>query len=303
MTGTPFRRWLTPAAPAALAVVRLSAEVSVLQRLSDRSLPAVGAALVTWVRDCAGTPVDEAVLVRSQVETLDLMVHGGPGVRTALDACLDGHGFTGMAAGHGQSGQDMEGSAWTMLAQAASPSAVRWLLSHPGQAPGFNPDYLMRAPLVLITGPANAGKSTLLNAWCGHRRAVVSAVAGTTRDLVGAETLIEGWRIRLLDSAGLRTSTDVLEHAGQALAITARTWVDAVVVLSLDAEHLNQAHSHQPGDLLVHGMCDQRETLPAGLLWSAHGLPGRTRAQLLDVLGSAVLDQLGLPGRREADGG
>ena len=79
-------------------------------------------------------------------------------------------------------------------------------------------ELLYRPPFgVLITGPANAGKSSLLNAWCGHQRALVSDQAGTTRDLVAAETICHGWRLRLLDSAGLRAGADAIEAAGQAL--------------------------------------------------------------------------------------
>lgn len=69
-------------------------------------------------------------------------------------------------------------------------------------------------PLALV-GEANAGKSTLLNALIGDDRALVSDIAGTTRDTVEASlTLADGTLLRLVDTAGLRTTTDRVEQMG-----------------------------------------------------------------------------------------
>ncbi len=57
-------------------------------------------------------------------------------------------------------------------------------------------------PRVVITGPTNAGKSTLFNSLVGEEAAIVSAEAGTTRDLVSKEVCWEGVALRLVDSAG-----------------------------------------------------------------------------------------------------
>ncbi len=67
---------------------------------------------------------------------------------------------------------------------------------------------------VVIGGRPNAGKSTLLNALLGRDRAIVNEAPGTTRDEIEAEAEIEGLLYRFVDTAGLRTSADVVEQEG-----------------------------------------------------------------------------------------
>ena len=67
---------------------------------------------------------------------------------------------------------------------------------------------------VVIAGRPNAGKSSLLNAIAGYARSVVSEFPGTTRDAVSLEVALDGWPVRLTDTAGLRDSSDVLENEG-----------------------------------------------------------------------------------------
>jgi tRNA modification GTPase len=69
-----------------------------------------------------------------------------------------------------------------------------------------------------IVGPPNAGKSSLLNALLGEERAIVAAVAGTTRDVIEERFFIDGVAVRVLDTAGLRASDDVVERIGIARA-------------------------------------------------------------------------------------
>ncbi|MBR3590677.1 MAG: tRNA uridine-5-carboxymethylaminomethyl(34) synthesis GTPase MnmE [Alistipes sp.] len=67
---------------------------------------------------------------------------------------------------------------------------------------------------VAIVGEPNVGKSTLLNALIEEDRAMVSDIAGTTRDTIEASTIIDGIRFRFVDTAGLRTTDDTLEQMG-----------------------------------------------------------------------------------------
>jgi tRNA modification GTPase len=67
---------------------------------------------------------------------------------------------------------------------------------------------------VVIAGPPNAGKSSLLNALCGTDRAIVTAVPGTTRDLLREAIQIDGMPLHLIDTAGLRPSADPIEQEG-----------------------------------------------------------------------------------------
>jgi tRNA modification GTPase len=67
---------------------------------------------------------------------------------------------------------------------------------------------------VVIAGPPNAGKSSLLNALIGRDAAITSALPGTTRDLVEAPTAVDGTPFVFVDTAGLRDSEDEIESVG-----------------------------------------------------------------------------------------
>ncbi len=67
---------------------------------------------------------------------------------------------------------------------------------------------------VAIVGPPNAGKSSLLNALLGEERAIVSELAGTTRDTIEESIVIDSVLVRLVDTAGIRAHADRLEAAG-----------------------------------------------------------------------------------------
>ena len=73
---------------------------------------------------------------------------------------------------------------------------------------------LKSGALVVLAGPPNAGKSSLLNALLDENRAIVSDVPGTTRDSIEAWIDLDGWPIRLVDTAGLRESKDEVEVEG-----------------------------------------------------------------------------------------
>ncbi len=68
--------------------------------------------------------------------------------------------------------------------------------------------------VLTIAGLPNSGKSSLLNALLGHKRAIVSDIAGTTRDMVSESMEIDGVVVRLQDTAGLRSSQDSIEQMG-----------------------------------------------------------------------------------------
>lgn len=67
---------------------------------------------------------------------------------------------------------------------------------------------------VAIIGPPNAGKSTLLNALLNEEKAIVTAIAGTTRDVIEDVMVIEGIKFRFIDTAGIRHTSDVVESIG-----------------------------------------------------------------------------------------
>lgn len=85
-----------------------------------------------------------------------------------------------------------------------------------------------------ILGKPNAGKSTLLNALLGYDRAIVSPVAGTTRDTVEGEIELHGVRFRLVDTAGMRESADEIETEGVRRAEQAMRAADIILWLKED---------------------------------------------------------------------
>ena len=84
---------------------------------------------------------------------------------------------------------------------------------------------------VAIVGPANAGKSTLLNALLGEERAIVTDIPGTTRDTIEETLNINGILFRFIDTAGIRESSDTVEKIG--IERTFRKISEAEVVISL----------------------------------------------------------------------
>jgi tRNA modification GTPase len=88
--------------------------------------------------------------------------------------------------------------------------------------------------LVVLVGRPNAGKSSLFNALVGSSRAIVTEVAGTTRDLVSETVDISGFPVTLVDTAGIRDVVDPVEAEGVRRAHEARR-VAALTLLVLDA--------------------------------------------------------------------
>lgn len=123
---------------------------------------------------------------------------------------------------------------------------------------------------VVIAGQPNAGKSSLLNALAGAELAIVSAVAGTTRDRIAQTIQIEGVALHVIDTAGLRETGDEIEQLG-----VARAWreIDAAdVVLFLHDLTRGQPVAAHGGDLSSYQRADQAiaETLQQRL---APGVP------------------------------
>ncbi|MGY6562667.1 MAG: tRNA uridine-5-carboxymethylaminomethyl(34) synthesis GTPase MnmE [Luteibaculaceae bacterium] len=91
---------------------------------------------------------------------------------------------------------------------------------------------------VAILGKPNAGKSTLLNALLREERAIVSDIAGTTRDTIEDEMLLGGYRFRFIDTAGIRETEDTVENLGIERAF--KKGIEAsIVILVLDATQEN----------------------------------------------------------------
>lgn len=90
---------------------------------------------------------------------------------------------------------------------------------------------------VMIAGKPNVGKSSLLNTLLKEKRAIVTSVPGTTRDLIEEVVNIHGLPVKLLDTAGIRNPTDVVEQAGIDLAL-ARICSADLVLFVLDSSRV-----------------------------------------------------------------
>jgi tRNA modification GTPase len=125
---------------------------------------------------------------------------------------------------------------------------------------------------VAIAGKPNVGKSSLFNALLGAGRAIVTPIPGTTRDLVTETADVEGLRLELIDSAGIRQAVDEVEAEGVARARRAWAVADVVIVVldrslpldEVDEELLNE--TSVTNRLVVANKSD----LPAA--WQSHNL-------------------------------
>jgi tRNA modification GTPase len=84
---------------------------------------------------------------------------------------------------------------------------------------------------MLLCGRPNAGKSSLMNRLLGTNRAIVTDIAGTTRDVIEERMMLGGYSVILCDSAGITETTDLVEKIGVDLALDRVKWADLVCLL------------------------------------------------------------------------
>lgn len=91
----------------------------------------------------------------------------------------------------------------------------------------------------VIAGRPNAGKSTLLNTLLQEERAIVSEIAGTTRDTIEEALVIDGIVFRFIDTAGIREATDTIEHLGIAKTFE-KIRQSSIIIYVFDCTQLNE---------------------------------------------------------------
>lgn len=140
-------------------------------------------------------------------------------------------------------------------------------------------------PWVVLVGEPNAGKSTLFNALLGRQRAVTSAIAGTTRDVLAESLRIGDAEVMLVDVAGLDHPEAMLDRAMQRQAAAAIERAELLVVVS-DRDRLPAGLPADPPRILVHSKSDRRPGDPAWLPISAR--TGQGIEQLKSRIGQAL---------------
>jgi tRNA modification GTPase len=139
---------------------------------------------------------------------------------------------------------------------------------------------------VVVAGPVNAGKSSLINAIVGQERAIVTDVPGTTRDHIEVPLALSGIPILLTDTAGLRETTDEVEAIG---VVRSKVLVNASDVLAWLGEP--DAAPDHPRLILVHAKSDLRGTVPTGSI-AVSSVTGEGLPLLLERLGETSRDLL-----------
>lgn len=97
---------------------------------------------------------------------------------------------------------------------------------------------------VAIIGEPNVGKSTLLNALLNEEKAIVSAIAGTTRDAIEDELIIDGVAFRFIDTAGIRDTKDTIESMGIKKTFEKASKAQVIIYL-FDSSILRKKDDHQ----------------------------------------------------------
>lgn len=160
-----------------------------------------------------------------------------------------------------------------LLTQALASEIVDMLANPPAER-------LRDGVMVVLAGPPNAGKSSLFNALVDRDAAIVSAVAGTTRDRIEAAVALSGLPFLFVDTAGLRDSSDEIESLGIARASDAVDKADIIL-------WLGPAANCPQGAVLIAAKADLPDVSGPGLAVSA-----RTGAGL-DVLRRLLVERAG----------
>ena len=244
---------LTPAGRGAVATVAIDGPDALemvahcFKPLSGRPLTAYqpGDVVVGLFQSARGSG-EELVVGLIAADRVEVHCHGG---RAAVEAVLQSLTQQGCVAGDWQqfvadrSEDALEAEGWIALAAATTERTAGLLLDQIRGAlrreiesvldfiaKGAFPAAIERVATliergrvglhltqpwrVVIAGPPNVGKSSLINALAGYERAIVFDQPGTTRDVLSARTALHGWPVELIDTAGLRKSDDPLEAAG-----------------------------------------------------------------------------------------
>lgn len=111
---------------------------------------------------------------------------------------------------------------------------------------------------VALIGQPNVGKSTLLNTLTESERAIVTDIAGTTRDIIDGEYVYNDRKFIVIDTAGINAETsDAVEKIGIERAIEAAKNADAVVIVTVDGKMPPEISENLPNSIVLNNKCDE----------------------------------------------
>lgn len=137
---------------------------------------------------------------------------------------------------------------------------------------------------LVLFGPPNAGKSSLMNRLGGFDRSIIHDVPGTTRDVVTHASAIDGWPVEFLDTAGIRIGIDDIERQGIDLA---RTAISSAELRMLVLDSANVPDCDQLNELL--------ETNPGLIVWNKVDLSLHAKNDLGNSITVSALTGEGVP--------
>ena len=248
-------RRLSGTGRSAIATIEIAGDLSQLGRPSPLFQAANGKpiheqALNSLCFGVWGVPGEEVVLCRTGEASIEVTCHGGEAAAARVLGDVAARGFTR---------EVLDVSAASLLSLARTQRTAEILLEQtsgvweqfiaglsqrpPGEAiEAINlaldwsefGHHLVVPWQVVLCGRPNVGKSSLMNALAGFTRSIVSEQAGTTRDRVTLETAIDGWPVRITDTAGVRETSDPIEQLGVQQTLIAIAEADLTVIV-LDA--------------------------------------------------------------------
>lgn len=234
-----------PGVPGAVAIIQVQGNVPLAFSTLEMKELGVGG---VGVRPLFG--VDRALVARVSDSCLQLMPHGGTAVVREILLQLGARGFPEAPTpvpelDYPEASDEIEARMLHALSTAISPLAVDLLLDQPrrwrasGGIDGDRVDpghaaalrHLLTPALVVMVGPANVGKSTLLNRLSGRGVAIVADEPGTTRDHVGVLLDVGGLVVRFVDTPGKRSDPGAIE--AEAMANARRLTEQADLILAI----------------------------------------------------------------------
>lgn len=305
---SPTAALLTPVGRAAVAVIRVSGSWlaeeergrTLFQPANQRELRDQPLQRLIYGRWGWSTP-EEVVVCRTAEDVIEIQCHGGEAAVRRILSDLGELGVKSVSAAEQRRGETdtLAAELQTALSQALTwrtadlvneqcqgvlraacerLANVSWTAAGQDEAAALLDQLLAWANFgvhlttpwsVVLTGRPNVGKSSLINALLGFRRAIVSEQPGTTRDVVTSVTALEGWPIQLADTAGLRETNEVLEAAGIARARERLATADLRVVLvdigEPPAPEDFQLLENWPAAVFVAHKCDRPDAWGAAL--------------------------------------